>query len=49
MNSSKKELAERFGVQRSSLGREPNKMRRDELIEYDARAITLKGLKEQLI
>ncbi|OPL10789.1 MAG: transcriptional regulator [Firmicutes bacterium ML8_F2] len=45
---SKKELAERFGVQRSSLGRELNKMRRDGLIEYDARTITLKGLKEQL-
>lgn len=39
---SKKELAERFGVARSSLGRELNKMRKDGLIEYDARSITLK-------
>ena len=41
---SKKELAERLGVQRSSLGRELNKMRREGLLEYDARTITLKEM-----
>lgn len=44
LNYSKKELAERLGVQRTSLSRELNKMRRDGLLDYDARAITLKGL-----
>ena len=42
---SKKELAERLGVQRSSLSRELNKMRREGLLDYDARTITLKNLK----
>ena len=41
---SKKELAERLGVQRSSLSRELNKMRMDGLVEYDARSITLKNI-----
>lgn len=45
LNYSKKELAERLGVQRSSLSRELNKMRREGLLEYDARTITLKNLK----
>jgi len=45
LHYSKKELAERLGVQRSSLGRELNKMRREGLLEYDARTITLKNLK----
>ena len=40
---SKKDLAERLGVQRSSLSRELNKMRKDGLLEYDARTITLKN------
>lgn len=44
LNISKKDLAERFGVQRSSLSRELNKMRSDGLIEYDARTITLKDI-----
>lgn len=44
LNYTKKELAERLGVQRTSLSRELNKMRRDGLIEYDARTIILKGL-----
>ena len=44
LNYSKKELAERLGVQRTSLSRELNKMRRDGLIEYDARTITQKEL-----
>lgn len=38
---SKKELAERFGIPRSSLGRELNKMRKEGLVEYDAWTITL--------
>ncbi|WP_346870508.1 Crp/Fnr family transcriptional regulator [Clostridium sp. UBA5119] len=37
----KKDLAEKFGVQRSSLSRELNKMRKDGLIEYDAYSITI--------
>jgi Mn-dependent DtxR family transcriptional regulator len=37
----KKELAEKFGIQRPSLSREFNKMRRDGLIEYDAHSITI--------
>jgi CRP/FNR family transcriptional regulator, dissimilatory nitrate respiration regulator len=41
LNFSKKELAERLGVQRTSLSRELNKMRRDGLLEYDARTITI--------
>jgi len=45
LNYSKKELAERLGVQRSSLSRELNKMRWEGLLEYDARTITLKNLK----
>ena len=45
LNYSKKELAERLGVQRSSLSRELNKMRRESLLEFDARSITLKNLK----
>lgn len=39
---SKKELAERLGVSRSSLGRELIKMRKDGLVDYDAWTITLK-------
>lgn len=37
----KKELAEKFGIQRPSLSRELNKMRRDGLIDYDAHSITI--------
>lgn len=39
---SKKELAQRFGVARSSLSRELNKMRQEGLVEYDAKTITIK-------
>lgn len=39
---SKKELAERLGVSRSSLGRELIKMRKDGLVEYDPWTITIK-------
>jgi len=45
LNYSKKELAERLGVQGSSIGRELNKMRQEGLLAYDARSITLKNLK----
>lgn len=37
----KKQLAEKFGVQRPSLSRELNKMRKDGLIEYDAYSIII--------
>lgn len=37
----KKNLAEKFGVQRTSLSRELNKMREEGLIEYDAYSITI--------
>jgi len=42
LGTSKKELAERFGIPRSSLGRELYKMRKEGLVEYDAWTITLK-------
>jgi len=38
---SKKELAERLGVQRTSLSRELNKMKKDGLIIYDKNSITI--------
>ncbi|KYH35056.1 global nitrogen regulator [Clostridium tepidiprofundi DSM 19306] len=38
---SKKELAERLGVQRTSLSRELNKMKKDGLILYDKNSITI--------
>jgi CRP-like cAMP-binding protein len=41
LDYTKKELAEKFGIQRSSLSRELNKMRKDGLIEYDAHSITI--------
>lgn len=44
LNISKKDLAERLGIQRTSLSRELNKMRRDSLLEYNARTITLKRI-----
>lgn len=44
MAISKKDLAERLGIQRSSLSRELNKMRKDGLLEYKTRAITLKNI-----
>jgi CRP-like cAMP-binding protein len=37
----KKELAERLGVQRTSLSRELNKMKKEGLVDYDARSITI--------
>ena len=44
LNVSKKDLAERIGVQRTSLSRELNKMRKDNLISYNANSITIKDL-----
>lgn len=38
---SKKELAERFGIQRPSLFRELRKMKEDGLIDYDSRSIQI--------
>lgn len=39
---SKKELAQRLGIQRSSLSRELQKMRQKGLLEYDSKTITIK-------
>lgn len=44
LNTSKKEIAERFGIQRPSLSRELSKMRKEGLIDYDANTITIKAL-----
>lgn len=44
LNYTKKELAERFGVQRTSLSRELNKMRKDRLLDYSNKTITIKRL-----
>lgn len=41
LSLTKKQLAEKFGVQRPSLSRELNKMRKDGLIEYDAHCIKI--------
>lgn len=43
LNITKKELAERLGIQRTSLSRELNKMRKDGLVEYDSKSITIKN------
>lgn len=42
LSLSKKELAEKFGVERPSLQRELKKMKDEGLIDYDARSIELK-------
>lgn len=44
LHISKKELAERLGIQRSSLSRELQKMRSDGLLEYDTRTLTVKDI-----
>lgn len=41
LNITKKALAERIGVQRTSLSRELAKMRKDGLIQLDAHSITI--------
>ncbi len=42
LSISKKELAEKFGVERPSLQRELRKMKDDGLIDYDSKIIELK-------
>lgn len=44
LNISKKDLAERFGVQRTSLSRELNKMRKDGILDFDAKSISILNL-----
>lgn len=44
LNMTKKELSERLGVQRTSLSRELNKMRKDGLINYDSKSITIQDM-----
>ncbi len=44
LSMTKKELAERLGIQRTSLSRELNKMRKDQLIEFDTHSITITNL-----
>lgn len=44
LSLTKKELAEKLGIQRTSLSRELSKMRKDGLISYDARTITIQDL-----
>lgn len=41
LDRSKKELAEEFGIQRTSFSRELNKMKNDGLIDYDSRSIKI--------
>lgn len=41
LTTSKKDLAERLGVQRTSLSRELQKMKKDGLLDYDRTSITL--------
>jgi len=41
LNMTKKELAERLGIQRTSLSRELNKMKKDGLIDYNTHSITI--------
>ena len=43
LDCSKKELAERLGVQRTSLSRELTKMKKAGLLDYDAKTITIKS------
>lgn len=44
LNTTKKELAESLGIQRASLSRELNKMKRTGLIDYDVKTITIKNI-----
>lgn len=45
LHSTKKELADRIGVQRTSLSRELQKMRKEGLVDYDGESITIMDLK----
>ncbi len=44
LNMTKKELADKIGVQRTSLSRELDKMRKDNLIDFDNKYIVIKNL-----
>lgn len=44
LNMTKKDLAEKFGVQRSSLSRELNKMRKDGFIDFNSKYIIIKDI-----
>lgn len=44
LTMSKKELSERLGIQRPSLSRELNKMRKEGLLEYDSKSVTIKDM-----
>ena len=44
LNITKKDLAEKIGVQRSSLSRELNKMRNENLINFDAKNIVIRDI-----
>jgi Mn-dependent DtxR family transcriptional regulator len=41
LDITKKELAERLGIQRTSLSHELSKMKKDGLVDYDAHSITI--------
>lgn len=45
LEMSKKDLAERMGIQRTSLSRELGKMKKDGLVDFDAYSITVKDRK----
>lgn len=45
LNMTKKDLAEKFGVQRTSLSRELNKMKKDNLIDFNNKYIIIKDVK----
>jgi CRP-like cAMP-binding protein len=44
MDLSKKELAERLGINRTSLSRELDRMRKEDLIDFDRNSITIKDI-----
>lgn len=44
LDTTKKELAEKLGIQRTSLSRELNKMRRSGLLDFTKKTITIKNL-----
>lgn len=44
LNTSKKELAEKLGIQRPSLSRELKKMRDENLIDFDVKSVTIRDL-----
>jgi len=46
LNMSKKELADKMGIQRPSLSRELIKLKKEELIDYDKHYIYIKNLEE---